>query len=376
MSESKSMIVWMALFLAVAALICGALFSPLAGAFAANRVFNGLILGVLLVGIVINFIQVLRLEPASAWIGERERGIPAQRPPRLIAPMARMLRSREDEGFRLSATAMRSLLDGVRLRLDEARDIGRYMVGLLIFLGLLGTFWGLLDTVGGVASVISGLSIGAGDMSAVFDALKRDLQGPLAGMGTAFSSSLFGLGGAVILGVLDLQAGHAQNRFHNRLEEWLSDMTHLPSGKAAVEDDHLLPAYIEALLERTAENLDQFQRAMARGEEDRRAMQGNLDRLAEQVAALTDQLRSEQKLTLNLAKSQSDLQSTIAGLANQMSGAFSGYEQMRDHLRSADVSLSRLVQEVSLAREQVPEEMRKEVRLLVQSVGRDSRSRP
>ncbi|OGA53570.1 MAG: flagellar motor protein MotA [Betaproteobacteria bacterium RIFCSPLOWO2_12_FULL_62_13] len=376
MRESKQMMVWMALFLAVAALICGVLFPPLASAFAANRVFNGLILGVLLIGIVINFIQVLRLEPASAWIDDRERGIPAQRPPRLLAPMARMFRSREEEGFRLSAMAMRSLLDGVRLRLDEARDIARYMVGLLIFLGLLGTFWGLLDTVGGVARVISGLSIGAGDMSGVFDALKRDLQGPLSGMGTAFSSSLFGLGGAVILGVLDLQAGHAQNRFYNRLEEWLSGMTHLPSGKGMIEGDQLLPTYIEALLEQTAENLEQLQRTMTRGEEDRRAMQGNLDRLTEQLAALTDQLRAEQRLTLNLAKNQTDLQSTIAALANQMSGAFSGYEQIRDHLRSADVSLSRLVKEVSLAREQVPEEMRKEFRLLVQSVGRDSRTRP
>ncbi len=105
---------------------------------------------------------------------------------------------------------MRSLLDGIRLRLDESREISRYMIGLLIFLGLLGTFWGLLDTVVSVGNVIGGLSAGSGDLSAVFDTLKRNLQGPLAGMGTAFSSSLFGLGGALVLGVLDLQAGHAE----------------------------------------------------------------------------------------------------------------------------------------------------------------------
>ena len=244
------------------------------------------------------------------------------------------------------------------------------MIGLLVFLGLLGTFWGLLDTIGSVARVIGNLAPGAGDAGVAFDALKRDLQGPLAGMGTAFSSSLFGLGGALVLGVLDLQAGHAQNRFYNQLEEWLSGMTHLPTGKLALEGDHALPTYIEALLEQTAENLGQLQRTMARGEEDRRATQANLANLGEQLAALTDQLRSEQKLILSLAKNQTDLAPTIAGLATQVTGAVSGYEQMRDYLRSADLSLKRLLEEVSAAREQVPQQLRDEVRLLAQSLGR------
>ncbi|MFQ5938256.1 MAG: flagellar motor protein MotA, partial [Acidiferrobacterales bacterium] len=369
-TDPKRMLIWMLLFLAAAAVVGAALFAPLRSAFEANQVFNGMILGVLAIGIIINFLQVFTLGPATDWIEDSESGTPPEQAPRLLAPMAKIFSGREQEGFRLSAMAMRSLLDGIRLRLDESRDISRYLIGLLIFLGLLGTFWGLLDTVFGVGSVIAGLSAGTGDLSTVFEELKRDLQGPLLGMGTAFSSSLFGLGGALVLGILDLQAGHAQNRFYNNLEEWLSGMTHLPSGKLTVEGDHPLPTYVEALLEQTADNLNQLQRTMARGEEDRRAAQASSAKLTEQLAELTDQMRSEQKLLLNLAKNQTDLQPTMAELANQVTTALTGYEEMRDHLRSVDVALTRLLEEVSAARHHFGDEFRKEIRLLAQSLGK------
>ncbi len=375
MSDSQRMLIWMVLFLGAVAAVCVALVAPLRSAFLANEVFNGMIIGVLLIGLAINFLQVLMLEPATTWIRHSERGIPPERAPRLLTPMAKIFSKREQEGFRLSAMAMRSLLDGIRLRLDESRDISRYMIGLLVFLGLLGTFWGLLDTIVGVGNVIAGLSTGAGDLSAVFEELKRNLQGPLSGMGTAFSSSLFGLGGALILGVLDLQAGHAQNRFYNYLEEWLSGMTHLPSGKLGVEGDQPLPTYIEALLEQTADNLNQLQRTMARGEDDRRATQAGLTRLTEQLAELTDQMRSEQKLLLSLAKNQTDIQPMMAELAQQVTSALTGYEEMRDHLRNVDVALTRLLEEVSSARHQFADEFRNEIRLLAQSIGKKSASR-
>lgn len=365
----------MLVFLTAVVLVCGALYPPLRSAFMANQVFNGMILGVLLIGIGINVLQVITLGPATAWIEDTEQGPPPEQAPRLLTPLAKMFSGHDQEGFRLSAMAMRSLLDGIRLRLDEARDISRYMIGLLIFLGLLGTFWGLLDTIVGVGDVIGGLSSGAGELNTVFEDLKRDLRGPLAGMGTAFSSSLFGLAGALVLGVLDLQAGHAQNRFYNHLEEWLSGMTHLPSGKLAVEGDYPLPTYIEALLEQTADNLNQLQRAMTRGEEDRRATQANLAKLTEQLAELTDHMRSQQKLLLGLAKNQTDLQPAMAELASQVSNALTGYEEMRDHLRSVDVGLTRLLEEVSAARQQFADEFRNEIRLLAQSIGKKSRSK-
>lgn len=372
MNDPKRMLGWMLVFLAAVAVTGALLFGPLKSAFLANQVFNGLILAVLLIGIAINFFQVITIGPSNEWIRVTERGPVPREAPSLLAPMARMLGSREREGLRLSAMAMRSMLDGIRMRLDESRDISRYMIGLMVFLGLLGTFWGLLDTVGGVSKVIGGLTAGSGDSGAVFDSLKRDLQGPLAGMGTAFSSSLFGLGGALALGVLDLQAGHAQNRFYNNLEEWLATLAHLPSGRLAADGEHPLPVYIEALLEQTADNLDQLQRTLARGEEDRRATQTSLTNLGDQLSALTDQLRSEQKLILSLSKGQTDLQPVIAELAAQVATTLGGTEQMRDYLRSSDLSLRRLLEEVAAAREQVPRELREEVRLLAQSLGRKS----
>ncbi|MFQ5995055.1 MAG: flagellar motor protein MotA [Acidiferrobacterales bacterium] len=378
MSDPKRMLIWMLLFLAAVTIVCALLFVPLRSAFAANQVFNGMILGVLVVGIVINFLQAFTLGPAVEWIDTIKSGEDtpsAKAAPRVLASMANIFTGQDQDGFRLSAMSMRSLLDGIRLRLDESRDISRYMIGLLIFLGLLGTFWGLLDTVAGVGHVIGGLSAGSGELGSVFDELKRDLQGPLAGMGTAFSSSLFGLGGALVLGVLDLQAGHAQNRFYNYLEEWLSELTHLPSGALSVEGDVPLPAYIEALLEQTADNLNKLQRSLTRGEEDRHAVQSNLVRLTEQLAELTDQMASQQKLIRNLTRTQTDLQPAMAELADQVSGSFAGYEEMRDHLRSASVSLTRLLEEVSAARSEFADELRGEIRLLAHSLGEKPRSR-
>jgi len=372
MNDPKRMLGWMLVFLVAVAVTGAVLFSPLKSAFLANHVFNGLILAVFVIGIAINFFQVITLGPSNEWIRVTERGPVPRAAPSLLAPMARMLGSREHEGLRLSAMAMRSMLDGIRMPLDESRDISRYMIGLLVFLGLLGTFWGLLDTVGGVSKVIGGLTAGSGDSGAVFDSLKRDLQGPLAGMGTAFSSSLFGLGGALALGVLDLQAGHAQNRFYNNLEEWLATLAHLPSGRLSAEGEHPLPSYIEALLEQTADNLDQLQRTLTRGEEDRRATQTSLANLGDQLSALTDQLRSEQKLILSLSKGQTDLQPVIGELATQVATTLGGTEQMRDYLRSSELTLRRLLEEVAAAREQVPRELREEVRLLAQSLGRKS----
>jgi hypothetical protein len=230
MSNPKGSLFWMAVYLAVVLGVCGLLYVPLSGAFMANWVFNSLILGVLVIGIVINIRQVIVLGPEIVWIKlfrTGETGISVTEEPRLLKPLARHLHGRRKDRFRLSALSLRTVLDGIRSRLDESREISRYMIGLLIFLGLLGTFWGLLGTISAVGSVISSLDVAGGDVSLAFSELKAGLEVPLAGMGTAFSSSLFGLGGSLVLGFLDLQAGHAQNRFFNGLEEWLSGVTQL-----------------------------------------------------------------------------------------------------------------------------------------------------
>lgn len=375
MSDKNRMLIWMALLVGAAAGISVLLFAPLAAAFQANPVFNGLILAVLAIGVLIDFAQVLALGPAVSWIKGVDRGMPASEPPRLVSPLARVVgRDRERQPMRISTLTMRSLLDGVRIRLDESRDISRYMVSLLIFLGLLGTFWGLLDTIGGVSAVIGGLAGQGGDAARVFEALTANLQGPLSGMGTAFSSSLFGLAGALVLGVLDLQAGHAQSRFFSELEEWLASRTHLPSTHAGGEGEASIPHYIEALLEQTAENLSQIQRLMQKTEEERRAAQAGVAALGDRLSELTDQMRVEQKLIVTLAKDQTELRPGLADLARQIAATVAGNEEMRQHLRNSDAALTRLVEEVAGAREQMPQALRQEVQLVVQSLARRPRT--
>src|ERR1700746_864042 len=192
-------------------------------AFMANPALNGLIILVLLIGIGLALRQILRLYPEIAWVNGFRLGDPSvavKRSPVLLAPMAFILRSRPGR-MTISAQMMRGSLDSIATRLDEARDISRYMTGLLVFLGLLGTFWGLIETVGSVGKVIDGLKVG-GDAGALFDTLKEGLAAPLGGMGISFSSSLFGLAGSLILGFLDLQSSQAQNRFYTELEDWLA----------------------------------------------------------------------------------------------------------------------------------------------------------
>jgi hypothetical protein len=230
MSNTRHSLFWMAVYLAVVGAICALLFVPLSNAFMANWGFNALILGVLLVGIGITIRQVVVLQTEIDWIKlfrTGEAGLSVTEEPRLLKPLARHIAGLRKDRFRLSALSLRTVLDGIRERLDESREISRYLIGTLIFLGLLGTFWGLLGTISAVGQVINGLDVGNRDFAAVFGELKAGLQAPLSGMGTAFSSSLFGLGGSLVLGFLDLQAGHAQNRFFNGLEEWLSGVTQL-----------------------------------------------------------------------------------------------------------------------------------------------------
>lgn len=368
MNESSRVLVWMLLFLIVVGAVCYMLFAPLREAFFANQVFNGMIIGVLFVGVLIDLRQVGALSPALRWINafRRKKGVRVESRPKLLAPMEKLLSGVHKEGFRLSTLTMRSMLDSIRSRLDESRELSRYMIGLLIFLGLLGTFWGLLDTVKSVGGVISGLSAGS-DLSASLEELKGNLQAPLSGMGTAFSSSLFGLGGALVLGFLDLQAGHAQNRFYNYLEEWLSELIHLPSGGLTVEAEQSVPRYIEALLEQTADNLNSLQRTVVRSEEDRRISQSNLLDFTERLAELTDQMRSEQKIMVSLTKNQMDLQPAIARLAD----GWGADEAVRNHLRNLDASLTRLIEEFSSTRKELMDEVRNELRLLTRTLAQN-----
>jgi len=372
MTRPRRFLVRMALFVVAVVVIVVLLAGPLRHAFMANAPLNGLILGVLVLGILYSFRQVIMLGPEVTWIeGFRGEGSPLfdTKPPKLLASMAMMLGERKGR-LSLSAMATRALLDGISSRLDESRDLSRYTIGLLIFLGLLGTFWGLLQTIGSIGDVISGLSVESRDLTGVFGDLKRGLEAPLSGMGTAFSSSLFGLSGSLVLGFLDLQLGQAQNRFYNDLEEWFSGATRLSSGALSGEGDQPIPIYVQALLEQTAESLENLQRTLARGEEGRVATQSHLIQLGEMIHTLTDQMRTEQSLMLKLAEGQTDLKPILGRLADSVGQAKSaGFDDAtRMHIRNLEVYVARLIEEMNAGREEIIQEMRTDIKLLARTI--------
>jgi hypothetical protein len=372
MTRPQRYLTRMILFVVLVAAIAALLAPALAPAFMANPALNGLIVGVLVLGIAYIFRQVLLLRPEVQWLQAWQEGRADKLgwEPALLSPMARMIGERRGRAT-MSALAMRSLLDGIGARLDEQRELSRYMIGLLIFLGLLGTFWGLLQTVQSVGGVISGLSMDSPDTAGVFGELQRGLEAPLEGMGTAFSSSLFGLAGSLVLGFLELQAGQAQNRFYNDLEDLLSSVSRLPSGASfspeGVEGQSV-PAYIQALLETTAENLENLQRTIAHGEDSRRSANAQLMQLTERIAALADQMRSEQTILVKLAESQMEMRPVLARLGEAAVAGFGMDEATRQHIRNLDIYIARLLEEVSNGRAQSVQEIRSEIKLLARTI--------
>ena len=371
MNELRPFLIRMSAFLVIVVAICAGLFSTLLEAFLANAALNGVILGVLVIGIVFSYRQVLRLAPEASWLAATrsdEPGQSVQREPRLLAPLATMIAERRGR-VSLNAVSMRSVLDGIGSRLDESHDLARYLIGLLIFLGLLGTFWGLLQTVSSVGDVIGGLSVGGEDLGSAFDDLKGGLEAPLAGMGTAFSSSLFGLAGSLVLGFLELQASQAQNRFYNDIEDWLSSHTRLTGGTLSADGgDQSVPAYVSALLERTADSLDDLQRTLARGENNRASSSINLLSLTEHLATLTDQMRSEQDLMVKLVENQMEMRPVLERLAESERKPIALDEASRSHLRNLDVYVGRLLEEMVAGREQSVNELRSEFKLLARTI--------
>jgi hypothetical protein len=264
------------------------------------------------------------------------------------------------------------VLDSVRLRLDEARDVSRYTIGLLIFLGLLGTFWGLLDTVSAVGRMIGDLNAGGGENGVLFGSLLAGLDKPLAGMGTAFSSSLFGLAGSLVLGFLDLQVGHAQNRFFNELEDWLTGMTRMSGLQMQAEGQLSDPTYIHAMLEQTAETLDKLQRSMMRDDAQRRQVTEQIQGLGEKLAVFVDQSHDEQRLMAMLSKGQAELAPVVSRLVEQQNESETS---LQTHVRNLDVNIKRLADNLSGGREQLSDEIRDELRLIARALSAEAHGR-
>jgi len=314
LSSPRIFVVRMLVFLILCALVVVILHKQIWVAFLANPGLNGLIIAVLLIGVALAFRQVLRLYPEVAWVNGFRLADPAIEegaPPVLLAPMAALL---GDRGARaaISTPLMRGILDSIATRLDEARDISRYMTGLLVFLGLLGTFWGLIDTVGSVGGVIKSLKVG-GDAGAIFETLKDGLAAPLGGMGISFSSSLFGLAGSLILGFLDLQMSQAQNRFYTDLEDWLSTIV----ADLGTEPEMRFTSGGGGVTGEVKVALDRLKEVIAETGSSKAATNA-MANLAEAIQGLVKHMRTEQQMIRDWVESQADQQREIQRLLERI----------------------------------------------------------
>jgi len=309
LSSPRIFLFRMMVFVVLGGLVTFLLHKQIETAFMANPGLNALIIGVLAIGVMLSVRQVMRLYPEIAWVNNfrlADPGLAVDRPPVLLAPMAAILGSRVGR-MAMSAQLMRGILDSIATRLDEARDISRYMTGLLVFLGLLGTFWGLIETVSSVGNVIQGLKAG-GDAGSMFDSLREGLAAPLSGMGISFSSSLFGLAGSLVLGFLDLQSSQAQNRFYTELEDWLSttvyDHTSEPGTAVGVTGE------VRSAIERLREAIDQAGSG--------KAASIAMANLAEAIQGLVHHMRTEQQMIRDWVDGQADQQREIKKLLEVM----------------------------------------------------------
>jgi len=311
LSSPRIFLVRMLVFLVLCALVMVVLYKQIIVAFFANPGLNALIGAVLLIGIILSFRQVIRLYPEVAWVNNfrvADPGLAVARHPTLLAPMAAILGGERTGRMTITQQTMRHLLDSIATRLDEARDLSRYMTGLLVFLGLLGTFWGLIETVSSVGNVIQGLKSG-GDAAGMFDTLREGLAAPLGGMGISFSSSLFGLAGSLVLGFLDLQSSQAQNRFYTELEDWLSTTVYdqgTEPGTAAVG----VTGEVRGAIDRLREAVDQAGSG--------KAASTAMANLAEAIQGLVHHMRNEQQMIRDWVDGQAEQQREIKKLLEIM----------------------------------------------------------
>lgn len=348
------------------------LHQPLLAAFKNNIPLNTAILMTLSLGIGLVFYRLYGLRQEQLWFEGYERGeerypgIPA---PKILLPLSLSLGESQQKN-QLSTIALRSILSSVEARLDETRDVSRYMIGLLIFLGLLGTFWGLSQTIGAIAGVITGLDVDASNVKDSFHGLKQGLQAPLMGMGTAFSTSMFGLAGSLVLGFLDLQVGKAAGSFYHNLEDHLTTVTKLTGDITAHAPTHSGPAYLQGLLEQTVECMGQLQSIMNRNEDNRSNVLQSLHVVGEKMSMLTEQMVSQQVLLKKMAQGHVDLQKQLENLTTLTSTpAFQGKDDgIKQYLRNLDATTLRLLEELIEGRARGIQELRGEIRLVARTI--------
>ncbi len=375
-----SRILAMLLFLGAVGGVTGFLFAQIRTVFLANPLLNGLIVFVFAVGVLIAFYQVFRLFSAVNWIEQlamRARGIEAITPPSLLVAMDPLRKTGAAQG--LGAQTSRAMLDSVAARLEESRDILRYFAGLLIFLGLLGTFWGLANTVPAVVDTVRAMNPRPGeDGGAVFSRLMGGLEAQLGGMGAAFASSLLGLAGSLVVGFLELMTAGGQNRFYGELETWLSTQTRItPTGGDGGESGVFANELVEQL-NFNSHQMEALNRVMAEGEDRRAADSARIAEAIDSLERMAAQSQEDRETLVQALATQSRMLAAVERLAE--GGARVSTDggvavealdtETRRHIRNIDVLLARLIEETAAGRQETAEALRREMRAVGRAVGR------
>lgn len=358
-------------FMLVATLLVAAgawlISDTVAGIYHTNPLLNGAILATFLLGVVTCFWQVLILIQSVSWIEDFVRHVPgyeSTQPPRLLVPLAALLRSRGAK-LQISNASSRSILESVATRIDEARDFTRYLANLLIFLGLLGTFFGLATSVPAIVETIRSLSPQEGESGVqVFEKLMGGLESQLGGMGTAFSSSLLGLASSLVIGLLELFAGHGQNRFYRELEEWLSSITRISlSGDGEGGDTGAM----EAVLDQMAGQMEALHNLYTQSDISRVMVEDKIEELAHAIQALTQRMEAEAGQAAILARIADGQERLIQALTGVESAA-AGDAESRMRLRSIDVQLLRILEELSAGRQESMADLRGDIGALTAAI--------
>lgn len=356
------------IFIAVVAMGIFMIQDALIQAFLHNPVLNSMIFSIFGVGLCLNFFNLFRIYKEQRWLLLYDKGqerFPGVKSPTILRPFSIILTESQSHFF--APTIIRSLLESIDARLDTMRDLSRYIIGLLIFMGLLGTFWGLSHTIGAIAGVISGIDLGGGDVQNAFATLKQGLQSPLSGMGTAFSCSMFGLAGSLIVGFMDLQIARLITEFYHGLEDRLTSLTKLSPTAEGESVTHSGPAYLQSLLEQTAETMSQLNHVMRKGEDNRTSVMKSIQSVGDRLTIMTEQMITQQQILKKITETQIQLQEALHQF-HKIQQSSPTDEALRQHLRSMDGTLLKLLEESIEGRNRGIHELRNEIRLVARTI--------
>lgn len=349
--------------------------------FLANPYLNGFIGFVFTIGLLACFWQVFQISRSVRWIEAFARGrdeAEGVRAPQLLAPLATLLRSRGAR-MQISSSSARSILDSVATRIDEEREITRYLVSMLIFLGLLGTFYGLATTIPALVDTIRSLAPQEGEGGVeVFSRLMTGLEAQLGGMGVAFASSLLGLAGSLIVGLLELFSGHGQNRFYRELEEWLSSITRLGFSTGDGDGDSVENSIIAGVVDNMAEQMEDLQQMFTQSDVSRAMVDEKLGNLADAIERMTYRMSDQNPVNTALMRVAEGQEAILEEIRRTRTGAGeAGIDaESRMRLRSIDVQMLRILEEISAGRQETMAELRTDINALVRVLSDQSKGKP